>query len=288
MEREFPGDIVLLGHGSHRTDATDRGLADATARLQRLAGPGVRVRMAGFEFTRPNLNEAVTALVEAGSRRIVVVPFFLFDGRHITEEIPEQLEEIAGRFPDVELRYARTFGVNTALIELCTERAAMALAGRALRWPDARRYMLEQRGVGIVLAARGSQPRYDPGIRRDCLALWISMALGDGVQVRGCQAEYASPSVPEAIDALAAAGVQRVVVLPYLFFPGKVLYDNVIPDTERSRGRHPGLDIRVADTLGVDDRLIDLALTRAWDAALRPAPDRIYAASRPARPAAWA
>src|SRR5262249_45825188 len=132
-----------------------------------------------------------------------------------------------------------------------------------------------------------SQLAYDPGIRRDCLALWIDMALGEGVSVKGAQAEYASPSVPEAIDALADAGARRVVVLPYLFFPGKVLYDNVVPDTERSRQRHPDLDIRVADTLGVDDRLIHLALTRAWEIVQKPEPERVYAARRPERLEPW-
>lgn len=287
MERLFPADLVLLGHGSHRTDATDRGLADATARLQRLAGPEVRVQMAGFEFTRPSLQETIPAMIAAGSRRIVIVPFFLFDGKHILEEIPEQLEELAAAHPHVEMRYARTFGVHTTMVEVGAERVAAALSGRTVPWPDARDFLRQQQDVGVALVARGSQPKYDPGIRRDRLAQWMEMVLSDGVAVKGAQAEYASPTVGEAIAALADRGATRIVVLPYLFFPGKVLYDNVIPDTERSRAEHPGVDITIAETLGVDDRMIELMLDRAWEAVLRPDVNRIYAAEKVGQPEPW-
>ena len=81
-------DLILLGHGSRRGTATDEGLREATRRLQSLA-PQLRVRMAAWEFTEPSLDEVVGGLAAEGSRRIVVVPYFLFDGKHIKEEIPE-------------------------------------------------------------------------------------------------------------------------------------------------------------------------------------------------------
>ncbi len=288
MHQQFPADIVLLGHGSHRGKYTDIGLMDAAERLQRLAGPEVRVRMAGFEFTEPNMDVTVTALAEEGSRRIVVVPFFLFDGRHIIEEIPEQLEALSERLPAVEIRYARTFGVDTAMVEICAERIAHALSGERMPFSEALPYLLEQREVGVSLVARGSQPKYDPGTNRDRLAQLIDTALGSGVQVCAAQAEYASPTVPETIDALVEAGARKLVVLPYLFFPGKVLFDNIIPDLENGRRRHPRVDFRLTETLGVDDRMIAMVLDRAWEAVRTPQRERVYAHSVPEALAAWA
>ena len=66
---------------------------------------------------------------------------------------------------------------------------------------------------------------------------------------------------------LAGRGLKQVVVVPYIFFPGKVLKVNILPAVEEARRRFPGVELSVAQTLGVDDRLIDLALERALEAA---------------------
>jgi sirohydrochlorin ferrochelatase len=240
-------DIILLGHGSRRGIDTDEGLKDAAGRLQQRVGPGVRVRMAGFEFTRPSIPEAIEMLVAEGSRRMVLVPFFLFDGKHITVEIPEELEKIRAQYPDVDLTYARTLGADIRLVEIVAER-------------------VEETGLGdgVILVNRGSRLEYDPGDRLRELARLIENRLG--ARVAPAQAEYESPTILEAADSLVQAGLNRIAVVPYIFFPGKVLNVNIIPAVEEARNRFPAAHFAVARTLGVDDRLIDLALQRAHEA----------------------
>jgi len=204
--------------------------------------------MAGFEFTRPGIPEAVDGLVEEGSRRMVIVPFFLFDGKHITVEIPEELERVRQRHPGVELLYARTLGVDSRLVDLVVERVHAAGPYD-----------------GVVLVNRGSRLQYDPGDRLRELASLIEDRVT--APVAPAQAEYESPTILEAVEMLAGRGLKQVVVVPYIFFPGKVLKVNILPAVEEARRRFPGVELSVAQTLGVDDRLIDLALERALEAA---------------------
>lgn len=240
-------DIILLGHGSRRGIDTDEGLKDAAGRLQERVAPDVRVRMAGFEFTRPSIPETIDMLVAEGSRRMVIVPFFLFDGKHITVEIPEELDKIRARYPDVDLTYAKTLGVDMRLAEIVEER-------------------VQETGPcdGVVLVNRGSRLEYDPGDRLRELAGLTEARLG--AKVAPAQAEYESPTILEAAESLVRAGLKRIAVVPYIFFPGKVLNVNIIPAAEEARTRFPGVEFAVARTLGVDDRLIDLALERVLEA----------------------
>lgn len=240
-------DIILLGHGSRRGIDTDEGLKDAAGRLQQRVGPEVRVRMAGFEFTRPSIPEAIDMLVAEGCRRMVIVPFFLFDGKHITLEIPEELEKIQAGYPDIELTYAKTLGVDKRLVEVVAER-------------------VQEAGPcdGVVLVNRGSRLEFDRGDRLRELAGLIEARVG--AKVAPAQAEYESPTILEAAESLVRVGLKRIVVVPYIFFPGKVLNVNIVPAVEEAKGRFPGVEFRVARTLGVDDRLIDLALERAKEA----------------------
>lgn len=259
-------DIVFLGHGSHRGAATDEGLAHAVALTQRWVGPEVRVRLAGFEFTRPSLDEAILALAEDGSRRIVVAPYFLFDGRHISSEIPELLEEVAARVPGLELRYARTLGVDRRLLDVVMERIGKALTGRdepAAVWEQGG---FERDGLGVVFVTRGSRPEFDRGEKRDLLAAMLEQTLGGGTLVHSAQAEYMSPTVEEASAALAERGAKKVVVLPYIFFPGKVLFDNIAPAMEHARLANPDVAFHLAETLGADERMVAVALERAQEA----------------------
>ncbi|MDO8532093.1 MAG: CbiX/SirB N-terminal domain-containing protein [Dehalococcoidia bacterium] len=249
--------VVLLGHGSRRGSHTDMGLQDVTQRLRQRMGPDIPVRMAGWEFTQPSLAEAVGDLVRQGARRVLVMPYFLFDGKHVLEEIPEEMERLRAAHPGVELRVTRTLDVDARIAQLAAERVRRAL-GNDSPGPD----------VGIVVVNRGSRRRYNPGDHLRQLTAMTAEVVGHGVRAHHAQAEYEHPTIEEAAEALAAAGARTLVVLPYILFPGKVLYDNILPAARRVQARFPALSVRMAVTLGVDDRMVDVAYERLREAGL--------------------
>jgi sirohydrochlorin ferrochelatase len=86
------------------------------------------------------------------------------------------------------------------------------------------------------------------------------------------QAEIGTPRLPEAVGTAIAAGATAVAVQPYLVFPGSVLLDTVKPALEQARQEHPAVPIAAARILGVDERMVDLALARAGAAGADVAP----------------
>ncbi|GAB4277347.1 MAG: CbiX/SirB N-terminal domain-containing protein [Deferrisomatales bacterium] len=117
--------VVLLGHGSRVEDA-NRGLR-AVARSV-AAQLGVETVEAAFlQFATPTLEEAASACVAAGARRVAVVPFFLFSGAHVLEDIPAALARLRRRFPDVEFRLSPVLGGHPKLAEAAAERVKEVL-----------------------------------------------------------------------------------------------------------------------------------------------------------------
>ncbi|HEY8741630.1 MAG TPA: CbiX/SirB N-terminal domain-containing protein [Chloroflexota bacterium] len=252
MEQE----IILLGHGSRRNNATDAGLAEVVRRLQRRVGNQMRVRLAGFEFTRPSLADAVIAADAAGADRVTVVPYFLFGGREVRLKIPAELDELRREHPHLDLRYADCLGPDPTMADVCADRVRELLDS-----PNWKRSVPAAMTLGLVVVSRGSRAsEADAGLR----AVTAMTAQRMRVKIFShAQAEIGEPRLPEAARLVIAAGATAVAVQPYLVFPGSVLLDTVRPALDQVRREHPSVPVALARILGIDERMLDLALVRA-------------------------
>ncbi|HEV7126748.1 MAG TPA: CbiX/SirB N-terminal domain-containing protein [Ktedonobacterales bacterium] len=256
--------VILLGHGSHRSRATDLGLREVHRRLAERLRADADVALAFFEFLHPTLAETVAELAAAGVRRALLMPYFLFEGREIQRDIPGELAHLRERFPTLAITMAATLGIHPQLIALAAERVRQALDGVGQLLPTAGRF--PRRGetgrVGVVLVNRGVRRQYDDGGRLAELCRLLSGALGGDTLVAPALAENSPDTVEVAADHLVVRGARRVVVMPYLNFPGKVLAESVVAATNRARLAHPEVKHYLASTLCVDDRIVEVCVER--------------------------
>lgn len=99
--------LILLAHGS-RTDATFAEMQDLADRMAALrakpaTGTAWTIRGAFLSLTPPDLAQAVEAAIAEGSREVRILPLFLFSGKHVLADIPEQVEALRARHPGVPL-----------------------------------------------------------------------------------------------------------------------------------------------------------------------------------------
>lgn len=116
--------VIILGHGS-RVEIANRPLVEMAEMVSRLLGE-TRVEGAFLQMAAPSLEEAVDALVAEGRREIAVVPFFLYPGAHVTEDIPQKAFELREKHPGVEIFVTQHLGVHPLLAELVVERVNSA------------------------------------------------------------------------------------------------------------------------------------------------------------------
>ncbi len=111
--------LVLVDHGSRKPEAHAH-LERVGQEIERRA-PGIRVYIAHMELAPPSLDDAIDACARDGVTEVVVHPFFLAPGRHLTEDIPELVREASARHPDLEVRLTDPLGDSPGLPDLVLE-----------------------------------------------------------------------------------------------------------------------------------------------------------------------
>jgi precorrin-8X/cobalt-precorrin-8 methylmutase len=135
--------IVIVGHGSPKSDAnTVEKMAPLIhhALHPHCAAPCVKV--AYLQFAQPDIETALDACVAEGARRIIVHPFFLYAGMHVTKDIPEKIAEARRKYPQVEIAYTEPLGLHGDLTGIVLERI------NAVRFPAAE--AIEARSFEII------------------------------------------------------------------------------------------------------------------------------------------
>ncbi len=120
-----PTGVIILAHGSRG----ERGIVEVPETLRRISeglkpflSPGVEVAGAALQFNHPTLEEAVESLAVRGVEWIVIMPYFLFPGRHITKDIPQLVEKLKGIYPEVRFIMANPLGLEEHFIAHVAER----------------------------------------------------------------------------------------------------------------------------------------------------------------------
>ena len=60
--------------------------------------------------------------MERGADDIRIVPYFLFEGVHIKEDIPEEIKAFQAHHPNVKITMGQTLGADKRLAEIVADR----------------------------------------------------------------------------------------------------------------------------------------------------------------------
>ena len=272
-QQPAPPDDSVQGNGSgtvvdlpgwpawcRRCPSTPQGLGEVADRLQvRLGEERAQVILSCLEFIEPFPDEAVRMLSRQGKSRVVVLPYLLGNGKHATVEMDEMLDDVRAQSPQVELVLADGLGSDPRLADLVVER--IADMGDAAPVPG------NGQSVGIMLVKAGTRTQYD-----DCqwladLGRMVEAKMGEGYAVEVAQSHYGDPTMEFAAARLIGErGVSSLICVPYIFFPGLILTRNVVGTLNRLQETYPMVNMTVAPPLGVDDRLIEVAVDRVFQA----------------------
>lgn len=117
--------VIVLAHGSRGERGkpeVEASLARITAGLKPLLARNVEIVGATLQFNKPSLEEAVASLSAKGISHIVIAPYFLFPGRHITEHIPQIIKDLQLTYPRTRFILADNLGLDGYFILLMAKR----------------------------------------------------------------------------------------------------------------------------------------------------------------------
>lgn len=110
--------ILLIGHGSRAKDAKDIFIKVLESLKERIR---LNVYGAFMENATPTIEETFKHMYEDGVNEVDVLPYFLFDGIHIKEDIPQILENMKKEY-NMKICFKRPIGYHKLLVDLLIER----------------------------------------------------------------------------------------------------------------------------------------------------------------------
>jgi len=110
--------LLLVAHGSRRA-ASNEEVRQLTALLRDKAGERYGfVSCAFLELATPSIPEGIEACVQAGADTVVVLPYFLSAGRHVSDDIPAEIALKTAEYPALTVTIAPYLGAAAAVPEV--------------------------------------------------------------------------------------------------------------------------------------------------------------------------
>jgi sirohydrochlorin ferrochelatase len=116
--------LLLIAHGS-RQDEANADLLHAVAELRRL--PDYELVEAAFlELAQPDIDSGARQCVAAGAEHIILLPYFLSAGVHVSRDLNEARQRLTNRYPGQRFSLAEPIGRHPLLFDILRQRAEAA------------------------------------------------------------------------------------------------------------------------------------------------------------------
>lgn len=115
--------LIIVAHGSRKASSNEevKALGEKVKSLQDRRYS--LVMTAFLEFATPSLEESILSCVDKGVNEVVILPYFLASGNHVTRDIPEVVQKIQESHPQVKITLKEHLGSSSAMVGLLIDMA---------------------------------------------------------------------------------------------------------------------------------------------------------------------
>ena len=112
--------ILVIAHGS-RAKETEAAL-EALVRMIKNKMGDVIIECAFMEFSDRTIEKGVSALAAKAVTEIKIIPYFLFMGMHMKEDIPNIVAKCAVNHKNIKITMGEHLGVDERLADIIVDR----------------------------------------------------------------------------------------------------------------------------------------------------------------------
>ncbi len=236
--------VLYICHGSRVPKASEEARYFVQNCIDKLSDSVSIQECCFLELAEPSIEEAFTKCVEQGATKISALPVLLLTAGHAKSDIPDELEKMKQKFPEVTIQYGRPIGVHPQMINIIEERI------------EASNTPLTEESM-ILLVGRGAS---DPDVKRDFSEIAKLLEEKTGVSVDTCYLAACEPSFEEGLKTAEKSDFKKVFVVPYLLFTGILM--KTMEKTIKKINHDSTKSFILCDYLGYHQILQDVIVTR--------------------------
>ncbi|MFM2486688.1 sirohydrochlorin chelatase [Celerinatantimonas yamalensis] len=110
--------FLLVAHGSRRTLSNDEVMALTKQLASRMSECFSSISCAFLELAEPAFESALAGLLEQGNTAIVIFPYFLAAGAHVSHDIPTIVSQLQTQYPNCQITVLAHLGKQRELAGL--------------------------------------------------------------------------------------------------------------------------------------------------------------------------
>lgn len=118
--------LLVVAHGSRREDSNLE-IRELIEQLRLATDRFSAIDCAFLEIAEPTIAQGLRQQIAQGARQIVVMPYFLSAGRHVSIDIPEQVQRIRDVNPQIDIHIANHLGAAEKIREILIDLASLAI-----------------------------------------------------------------------------------------------------------------------------------------------------------------
>lgn len=237
--------VLIVGHGTREPEGT-YGFLELVSSVQKQVRS--YVQPAFLEIAAPSVSEGAEHCLSTGAERLFVIPLFLFGGQDVKKKLPQALDEVRMGHPQLAITLSPPIGPDRQILGILKERLQSVMSSGS---PSE---------TAVLLVARGFSDQ-DAVAEMEEIRARFAQEAGLRI-VRHAFVEIASPSIQEGVQDCLDFQPKKIVVLPYLLFPGlmqkKIRYQLELVRLHKAGGT----PIQIADCLGPHPKLAELLIDR--------------------------
>lgn len=115
--------VIILFHGS-RAEGSNATVHRIISEVRR-RGHFDLVAEAFLQHATPGLRESIAFCIQQHAKKIVIVPFFLQLGTHVTADIPPLVNELRHGHPEIEIALTEPIGSHPLLVDAVLDLASL-------------------------------------------------------------------------------------------------------------------------------------------------------------------
>ena len=112
--------VLVIAHGSRATET--EGTLDAVVSMVQERLPDTLIECAFMGFSDRTIEKGIATLADRGVTEIKIIPYFLFMGIHMKEDIPEMAALNAANYPDIGITMGEPLGIDGRLADILVDR----------------------------------------------------------------------------------------------------------------------------------------------------------------------
>ncbi len=123
--------VIILGHGS-RSEGADEAVRRVVAEARKRGSHKI-VEYAFLQYVDPAPHEALEECIRQGAGKVVIVPFFLQPGAHVTKDLPNFVEKAKRQHPDIAITVTEFVGNHPLMTDIVIDLVEKAFGKQGIR-----------------------------------------------------------------------------------------------------------------------------------------------------------